>query len=67
MHLDFTQRDELLDDNNMTIQQGVIGALQFCHIFLYKVKPTLHLTLTFDVLAQLDCPWMSMLHWFWLS
>ena len=27
MHLDFTQRDELLDDNNMTIQQGVIGAL----------------------------------------
>ena len=29
MHLDFTQRDELLDDNNMTIQQGVIGALQW--------------------------------------
>ena len=38
-----------------------------CHIFLYKVQPTLRLTLTFDVLAQLDCPWMSMLHWFWLS
>ena len=32
-----------------------------CHIFLHKVQPTLRLTLTFDVLAQLDCPWMSMI------